>query len=108
LSTLRRLLPRFRLRTILIAVAVMSLALGGWISPRRAVCLARAMECERMMDRLSTVIPSRRPGEPPRRLVLDYLVGSFGRYYRLAEYDRYLADRPWLPLPDEPGPSRPE
>ena len=87
-------LPRFRLRTLMVAVAIMGLACGGEaMRRRRAAFLARAEWHEgRSLD----------PG-----LIFtkegDLLAAKPWAYHRdmAAKYEQ-AASRPWLPVPPDP------
>ena len=94
--------PRVRLRTAMIGVAVVALAIGGWqMWERRRICQERARFYESAMTHWILFPwdpgPPTTPEEWGASLAKKSAEGrAWIRYYR------YLADRPWLPLPDDP------
>ena len=121
-------LPRLRLRTLLIAVAVAGLALGGWQMWRRwDYCRARFAEyadyaetnrakaegyaaSAREYRRQAARLRGHGEFEAERQVQLarmdEILAKSYGDeaawYARLAAPYRHVARFPWLPLPPEP------
>ncbi len=116
-------LPRLRLRTLLIAVAVAGTALGVWrMWERREYCLAKAAECDRIAAYYRRTAANLEPvvaeylrkgpesvfGRGNERARKDYEDLLFydrraaDRYPRLAERYRRVARYPWLSLPRDP------
>ncbi len=115
-----RLGPRLRLRTLLIAVAVAGLALGGW--KRREYCLRRAVECDQAVAfyefaKAETELiinvdwpddsgprPGTTGGRSRKRYEGSWLIDrkDADRNRELARRCRHVARYPWLPLPREP------
>jgi len=91
-------LPRFRLRTLMVAVAAAGLALA-WVSvrARQLAALATYHAAEaRALDRLADH-GSMSMGRPERRRV--EIAGEWRRHLDRAERCRRAASRPWLPVP---------
>jgi len=96
---------RIRLRTLPILVALAALTLGAWQMWRRlTLCLERARMYADLRSTCSTMLQWIEVGElregplsdPVEVKRLREMCGD-----RAAGY-RYVADRPWLPLPGEP------
>lgn len=108
--------PRFRLRTLLIAVAVVSAAAGMMALRRRSGRLAEVAATYRaawqqhrdardrgipifVMDDAGVPAPTRRLTDREADRWIEYYDARASRYERAARY-------PWLPV--EPGPPPPE
>src|SRR2546423_876858 len=98
-------LPRFRLRTLILAVAAVAVLLGGeGLRRRRAYCLRQAATCNRAIESLRPMaIDSPHVGDfvtvgssSGRPITPDDLISEMEDLK--AAYLR-VAARPWLPLP---------
>jgi hypothetical protein len=93
---------RSRLHTLVIAVAIVGLTLGGWTMWRRREYCLRWVRAYVSRERALRSVPRTRAGD-----LVRYDLGA-GQFYlaeeaaddeRLAERYRQVARYPWLPLP---------
>src|SRR5262245_36624811 len=109
--------PRFRIRTLMIAVVVAGLILGGLeISRRRAMLLALAEShmAEERMHRLSVEAATNEAeyeasqrslaGERLWRERAEYNAREASRHGQMAKQYLQAARSPWLPAPPDPPP----
>lgn len=98
-------LPRFRLRTLIIAVAVVAVLLGGFALYRRSVGFAALAEAHDVMARNSWTRGSfMGPGGAIGHV--EYPTPLTDHHTRLRDKYRRAASRPWLPVPPDPPPPK--
>jgi hypothetical protein len=98
--------PRFRLRTLLIAVAVVSVALGGELMRRRRISHREQAASHSDAEELSRAYADDARGQPgpiaPQRVAWGEVLAAYHaamsrKYERAARY-------PWLPVAPDPPP----
>ena len=111
-SALRR--PRFRLRTLLVAVAVAALVLGAGMMRLRQLFLRRTAAYHEQVERLQAakvraIEDLARAATTPEGAaqvradaVFEARIGGY--HARLKQKYRRLSDRPWLLVPPDPPP----
>ncbi len=94
-------LPRFRLRTLLIGVAFVALAIGGWqMCRRREFCLERAYWHSDQADWYRVDFRQISIGDFYAETRRAACLEEAAREEKIADRYRHVARYPWLPLPE--------